>query len=471
MSEFSDWKPMPVSKGPPFPTLFDIFWPWYKGPRPTEEPPFIPIATAPPVSPSPPPSGGGGGAPGIPIAQAPPVSSSPPPSGGGGGAPTSFYLAISTNGGGQVTPLSGPYLPNSMITITAVPSSGYTFDHWGGSASGTSPSIQVLMDDNKTVVASFRAVAAAPAPSAPSPAPPAPAPSSQVANVSGRVVDATTQLPIAGAFVSVAGGYTSTDGSGNFLISGVPYGTYTVRSTKSGYQDSVQSVTVTSGTNIPLLMNMQPVPQTPPPVSGPFPPPPAGYAANMSGTVYASDTGLPIVGATVFIGTPINALTYKTTLTTDSNGSWSIQGLTDGTYYEVITKYPGYRDGYSEQFLSLGDNPGINITLNKILTDPTKNIPIDVPFDSIYPLPGIPSPPYYYPDSSREVPMGGGLTNALNGQRLTSSLTVYADPFTGKFFQKGPHGGLYGYDYAYIQKASGNPWAKGQFLSTTEYYQ
>lgn len=41
------------------------------------------------------------------------------------------------------------------MQVTASPASGYTFDCWSGSASGTEPTITVTMDSNKNIVANF----------------------------------------------------------------------------------------------------------------------------------------------------------------------------------------------------------------------------------------------------------------------------------------------------------------------------
>ena len=43
----------------------------------------------------------------------------------------------------------------SIVEITAYPYKSYKFDHWSGDASGTSSTIQVTMDSDKTIVAHF----------------------------------------------------------------------------------------------------------------------------------------------------------------------------------------------------------------------------------------------------------------------------------------------------------------------------
>jgi len=66
-------------------------------------------------------------------------------------------LTISVNGQGTTNPSPGTYTydENAEVTITALPSPGWKFDHWGGDASGTSPTAAVTMDSAKDVTAYF----------------------------------------------------------------------------------------------------------------------------------------------------------------------------------------------------------------------------------------------------------------------------------------------------------------------------
>lgn len=58
-----------------------------------------------------------------------------------------------------VYPGSGDYAANSTLEITAYPYMGYRFLYWGGDASGTDPTYNLLMDSDKTVEAHFEPVA------------------------------------------------------------------------------------------------------------------------------------------------------------------------------------------------------------------------------------------------------------------------------------------------------------------------
>jgi hypothetical protein len=42
-----------------------------------------------------------------------------------------------------------------MVTLTAIPATGYRFDHWGGDASGVLTTLNVVVDAGKTVTAYF----------------------------------------------------------------------------------------------------------------------------------------------------------------------------------------------------------------------------------------------------------------------------------------------------------------------------
>lgn len=76
------------------------------------------------------------------------------------GAPTeqqTYTLSVSVSplGAGSVSPSGGQYEPGVQVTLTATPASGYTFDYWNGDASGSSASITITMDSDKSVIARF----------------------------------------------------------------------------------------------------------------------------------------------------------------------------------------------------------------------------------------------------------------------------------------------------------------------------
>jgi uncharacterized repeat protein (TIGR02543 family) len=74
--------------------------------------------------------------------------------------PGNYTLSVSSNpaSGGSVTldPPGGAYPAGTVVTLTAVPATGYKFNGWNGAASGTATSVQVTMtSNNKTVTAYF----------------------------------------------------------------------------------------------------------------------------------------------------------------------------------------------------------------------------------------------------------------------------------------------------------------------------
>lgn len=71
----------------------------------------------------------------------------------------SFTLTTGTAGGGSVTP-GGTYPLGSTVTINASPDATHYFTGWSGDASGTAPSIAVLVDRAKFVQAQFTSKAA-----------------------------------------------------------------------------------------------------------------------------------------------------------------------------------------------------------------------------------------------------------------------------------------------------------------------
>lgn len=60
--------------------------------------------------------------------------------------------------GGYIEPGSGDYPAYSIVTLEAIPLSGYQFIGWGGDASGTSLTYDLYMDSDKYVEAYFERV-------------------------------------------------------------------------------------------------------------------------------------------------------------------------------------------------------------------------------------------------------------------------------------------------------------------------
>jgi uncharacterized repeat protein (TIGR02543 family) len=68
----------------------------------------------------------------------------------------SLTTNISPSGAGLISPSSGEYESDVQVTLTASPASGYTFDYWSGSTSGTTSTITITMDSDKSLTANFK---------------------------------------------------------------------------------------------------------------------------------------------------------------------------------------------------------------------------------------------------------------------------------------------------------------------------
>ncbi|WP_421762653.1 polysaccharide lyase family 7 protein [Ekhidna sp.] len=68
-----------------------------------------------------------------------------------------YTLSTSTTGEGSISlnPSGGSYAENTVVSLTATPSSGYQFDGWSGDLSGRQNPVSITMDSDKSVEASF----------------------------------------------------------------------------------------------------------------------------------------------------------------------------------------------------------------------------------------------------------------------------------------------------------------------------
>jgi uncharacterized repeat protein (TIGR02543 family) len=68
-----------------------------------------------------------------------------------------YTLTVTANGSGsvEINPNKPNYQSGETVTLTAIPSSGYTFNGWSGDASGMETPIQITMNGDKSVTASF----------------------------------------------------------------------------------------------------------------------------------------------------------------------------------------------------------------------------------------------------------------------------------------------------------------------------
>jgi uncharacterized repeat protein (TIGR02543 family) len=68
-----------------------------------------------------------------------------------------YTLTINIEGSGTVTkdPNQTSYPYGTVVTLTAIPDSGWTFDHWSGDLTGSTNPTTITMNGNKTVIANF----------------------------------------------------------------------------------------------------------------------------------------------------------------------------------------------------------------------------------------------------------------------------------------------------------------------------
>ncbi|MBN9655065.1 InlB B-repeat-containing protein [Halobacillus sp. GSS1] len=69
--------------------------------------------------------------------------------------PETYSITVGKTGEGSLQVSNKTVQAGQTITVTAVPAEGWTFARWAGDASGTSPSMSVTMNRNKSVTAIF----------------------------------------------------------------------------------------------------------------------------------------------------------------------------------------------------------------------------------------------------------------------------------------------------------------------------
>jgi hypothetical protein len=192
---------------------------------------------------------------------------------------------------------------------------------------------------------------------------------SQQGAISGTVTDAVTNAAISGATVSYAGGSSTTDGTGKFLLSGVPAGSQSLTVSATGYSSATQSVSVSAGTTTTRNFSLSTAPQV-----GAI----AGKVLNASGTAL---TGVSV------------AYSGGSALT-DANGNYTLTNVATGTQ-SLTASLTGYVN--ASQNVSVTANQ--TSTLNFTLTASTGSVT-------------------------------GTVTNAANGSALTGATVSYSSGST-----------------------------------------
>lgn len=168
------------------------------------------------------------------------------------------------------------------------------------------------------------------------------------ATLSGSVLDAASRVPIQNVSVQLKIGnqisyQTQSNSSGAYNFSSVQAGSYTLVASKSGYGNSSENLSISSGQNITgkeILLTANILP------------------GSLSGTVVETNSGLPIQNAIVQlkVGSQVR---YETT--TNTSGSYSIANIDPATYTLAASK-----TGYSPSSENLDVSSGQSITGREI---------------------------------------------------------------------------------------------------------
>jgi len=182
--------------------------------------------------------------------------------------------------------------------------------------------------------------------------------------VVGQIIDTLTPQtsdPITGAIITINGTQITTDASGLFRFSGLSPGTYSVSATASGFPAQALTVTVTSGADTPLTVEMG-----------------VSYG-HFSGTV--TDQSQPVPGAV--IQALASGLIVASAIA-DANGNYSLWVPADGTSYvlqaSAIGKVTSTSTGMT---VPVGGNTVANLVLPRM-----GNIAGNVHDSNANPVPG-----------------------------------------------------------------------------------
>ena len=158
--------------------------------------------------------------------------------------------------------------------------------------------------------------------------------------LTGTVRNAATNAIISGAVVTVGSKTATTSSTGVYTIADVPAGAQTVVITAAGYSDWSGTATVTAGGTVTLNASLTALPGA------------------VSGTVTKTG-GAAVASATVSIA--------GKTATTASNGTYSITGITAGTYTMTVSA-TGYSNWSGSVVITAGGTTTQNVTLTGVNT-------------------------------------------------------------------------------------------------------
>jgi large repetitive protein len=170
------------------------------------------------------------------------------------------------------------------------------------------------------------------------------------ATLSGTVIDANTRAPLTGVIIEVRLSGTDilvrrvlTDENGNYLIEGLPQGTFDVTAQLENYAVSVNTVFLSANERERLNIELLPFPAT------------------IQGTVHDSVSLDPISGALVQVVIPNTDIVVESIITS-SDGTYSIGNLPSGSYNVVISA-----ENYANEIIPVILTPNETETVNALL--------------------------------------------------------------------------------------------------------
>lgn len=186
--------------------------------------------------------------------------------------------------------------------------------------------------------------------------------------ISGTVIDSTTTNPIEDVLVTAYVGTTVvnsaiTDSSGNYTITGLAPGNYTVTATEIDYQQSSQGATVVASVTTTVNFSLQ------------------GNPGGIQGTITSITTGQPIPNLSVAL---YQGNVSIAGVRTDDNGVYEFTSLAPGDNYFVAAGPPNYETEFMRVTVSAGTittAPTLQLTLASgviegVVTDATTSQPI-----------------------------------------------------------------------------------------------
>jgi large repetitive protein len=155
--------------------------------------------------------------------------------------------------------------------------------------------------------------------------------------ISGKVINISNSGAVSGATVSTSGSSTTSDSSGNYVLSSLAPGTYTVTVAKTGWLPQSKTATVSPQANTALNFSIS-------------------TAGIISGTVKNS-SGTGVGGASVTFNGGLLPTTLK--VITNSTGAYSSSWIPVGNYTVAVSQ-----SGHTTQTKSAVVNTGVTTTLN-----------------------------------------------------------------------------------------------------------